>query len=60
MGNLSMSVDLSPSSLELDNSTPKMITLQQVLVSQQFVVKIKSIKCSSTVVKRITLESGKS
>lgn len=55
-----MSVDLSPSSLELDNSTPKMIALQQVPVSQQFIVKIKSVKCSSTVRKRITLESGKS
>lgn len=55
---LSLSVDLAPDSFVLDVSNPKTIALQQFLASQQFVVKLKTVKHTSTMVARITLGKG--
>jgi len=55
---LSLSVDLVPNIFVLDVSCPKTIALQQSLASQQFVVKLKIVKRTSTMVQRITLCKG--
>lgn len=55
---LSLSVDLALSSCELDASNPETAALQELLASQQFVVKLKAVKHTSTIVARITLGEG--
>ena len=52
-------LSLAPSSFQFDDLNPYTIALQQLLASQQFVVKIKTVKHTSTMVTRITLGKGK-